>query len=155
MPDTVVTRYFEAFRRRDAAAMAACYADDAHFSDPIFPDLDAAGVRAMWAMLLSRGSDVTVDYTIQSGTPDAADIDWVARYTFSGTGRKVENRVHTRLEIAADRIVRQKDTFDTWRWSRQALGFTGLLLGWSPTLIGKVQAKAARGLESFRARTPC
>ena len=36
-----------------------------------------------------------------------------------------------------------------WRWSRQALGPIGMLLGWSPMVRGKVRAQAARALDQY------
>jgi hypothetical protein len=38
-----------------------------------------------------------------------------------------------------------------WRWTRQALGPVGLLLGWTPWLAGRVRSQAAAGLAKFRA----
>ena len=49
-------------------------------------------------------------------------------------------------------IASQRDRFDFWRWSRQALGAPGLLLGWSPMLKKKVRATAAANLQAFLAR---
>ena len=48
-------------------------------------------------------------------------------------------------------IVEHRDRFDFWRWSRQALGAPGLLLGWTPMLRNKVRAQAATKLALFRA----
>jgi hypothetical protein len=48
--------------------------------------------------------------------------------------------------------LRQRDTYDFWSWSRQALGLPGLLLGWSGFLRTKVRAQAAAGLEQFLRR---
>jgi ketosteroid isomerase-like protein len=149
---SVVTRFYDAFTARDPAAMGACYADTATFSDPVFPDLDAAGVRAMWTMLLSRGSDLALTYEIVEETNEAARIKWIARYTMSSTGHRVENHVETLMDLKDDRIVRQVDDFVFWRWAKQALGWRGRLLGWAPTLRGKVQTQAARGLAAFRGR---
>jgi hypothetical protein len=149
---SVVTRFYEAFKARDPATMGACYADTATFSDPIFPDLDAAGVRAMWSMLLSRGSELALTYEILEETPTSARIKWIAHYTMSSTGHQVENHVETAMGIANDRIVTQVDDFVFWRWAKQALGWRGRLLGWAPTLRGKVQAQAAKGLTAFRTR---
>ncbi len=156
---SVVARFYDAFSARDAAAMGACYADTATFSDPVFPDLDADGVRAMWTMLLSRGSDLMLTYEIVEETGEAARIRgeaarirWIARYTMSSTGHKVENHVETLMDLKDDRIVRQVDDFVFWRWAKQALGWRGRLLGWAPTLRGKVQAQAGKGLATFRAR---
>ena len=41
----LIGRFYDALGRRDASEMVACYAPDATFSDPVFPELDAAGVH--------------------------------------------------------------------------------------------------------------
>jgi len=51
-------------------------------------------------------------------------------------------------------IATQRDRFDFWAWSRQALGAPGLLLGWTPMLKNKVRAGAAKNLAAYMARTP-
>ena len=43
------------------------------------------------------------------------------------------------------------DSFDLWRWSRQALGTKGLLLGWTPLVRNAVRAQALKGLRAFQA----
>ena len=35
----LIERFYAAFAAGDGEAMAACYAPDAHFADPVFPDL--------------------------------------------------------------------------------------------------------------------
>ena len=50
-------------------------------------------------------------------------------------------------------ITRQRDRFDFWAWSRQALGMPGLLLGWTPFLRHKVQRQAAANLQKFLTRS--
>ena len=56
----LIARFYAALDRRDAEAMIACYHPKATFSDPVFPQLDAAGVAAMWRMLCERGKDLRV-----------------------------------------------------------------------------------------------
>jgi hypothetical protein len=53
------------------------------------------------------------------------------------------------MTLAAGKIIRQVDSFSLWRWSRQALGTRGLLLGWTPIVKNKVQAQAANSLRQF------
>lgn len=144
----LVTRFYEAFARRDWAAMAACYHPDVHFSDEVF-DLHGADAGNMWRMLLTNGRDLTVEYSGVSADAATGQAHWDARYTFSATGRKVLNRIDARFEFRDGLIVRHVDRFDFWRWSRQALGMPGWLLGWSGVLQGKVRAKAAAGLAAF------
>lgn len=147
----VAERFYSAFARRDAEAMAACYADDASFSDPAFPDLQGEAVRDMWRMLCARGKDLRVEHAVTEATAERARVEWQAWYSFSGTGRKVHNRIDAELEVRDGRIVRHRDAFDFPRWARQALGPVGLMLGWTPFLQRKVQAQAALALERFRA----
>ena len=56
-----------------------------------------------------------------------------------------------RFEFRDEKIIRHRDSFDFWKWSRQALGLPGLLLGWSPYLRAKVARTAAKSLERFAA----
>jgi hypothetical protein len=75
---------------------------------------------------------------------------WDAHYTFSATGRAVHNAIDAQFTLRDGLIVRHVDRFDFWRWSRQALGVPGWLLGWTPLLKAKVRAQAAKGLAAFR-----
>lgn len=142
----IITGFHEAFARRDPQAMGACYHPAARFSDPVFPDLDAAGVRAMWTMLLTSGTDLRTAFTVLDETDTEGHCRWEAWYTFSRTGRPVHNVVASAFRFEDGLIVRQVDTFPFWRWSRQALGTSGLLLGWTPWLHARVQRIAAAGL---------
>lgn len=71
------------------------------------------------------------------------------RYTFSATGRPVHNVVDATFELRDGLIVTHVDEFDFWRWSRQALGPIGVLLGWSSVVRRKVQATARRSLDDY------
>ncbi len=144
---SVIGRFYTAFGQRDWSAMGACYADDARFSDPVFPELDVAGVRAMWKMLLTSGSDLRITFKISEESDESAVCEWEAFYTFSRTGKKVHNVIRSEFELREGLIHRQRDHFDFWRWSRQALGPSGLLLGWSPLVKNKVRGIAAAGLK--------
>lgn len=143
----VLDRFYSAFATRDWAAMGACYADDARFSDPVFPDLDAAGVRAMWRMLLTSGTDLQVSYRVEAESRTTGLCQWEAHYTFSRTDRNVHNIIRSEFELREGLIVRQRDHFYFWRWSRQALGTTGVLWGWSPLVRNKVRATAEAALK--------
>ena len=135
--------------------MAACYQPDATFSDPVF-ELRGAEVGAMWRMLCSRAHDLRVEASGIVVDGDDGRADWQAWYTFSSTGRPVHNIVHSRFRLADGLIASQVDAFAFWRWSRQALGPVGLMLGWTPLVRDKVRAEARASLERFLAteRTP-
>ncbi len=140
------TRFYEAFVRGDHAAMGACYHPEARFSDPVFPDLDAAQARALWRMLLSRSTDLRVRFAVLQEWAGGAEVEWQAWYTFSASGRPVHNRIRARMVFRDGLIIRHHDHFPFWRWARQALGTKGLLLGWTPFVRGKVRRMAAASL---------
>ncbi len=138
--------FYTAFAQRDWSTMGACYSEEASFSDPVFGDLGAKEVRAMWKMLLSSGTDLRVTFRVLEESPDNGSCVWEARYTFSRTGRPVHNIIRSEFGFRDGLIYRQRDHFDFWRWSRQALGVSGLLLGWSPVVRNTVRASASSAL---------
>lgn len=146
----LINRFYEAFARRDGAAMAACYHPEARFSDPAFPDLRGAQIGAMWTMLCERAQDFSLTFRDVQADAERGSAHWEAKYLFSKTGRHVHNIIEAEFSFKDGLIVAHDDRFDFWRWSRQALGPAGLLLGWSGFLRAKVQAEAAKGLAIFQ-----
>jgi hypothetical protein len=85
------------------------------------------------------------------GHQQRGKVRWIARYTFTKTGRPVENHVASEFEFKDGKILRQVDRFPFWRWSHMALGLPGTLLGWSSVIRNAVRREAARSLAAFRA----
>ena len=131
--------------------MAACYAPDARFSDPVFPDLKGQEPGAMWRMLTRRADDLKLELLEHEADGDRGSARWVAHYTFTQTGRPVRNDVRASFRFAQGLIAEHRDDFDFHRWSRQALGAPGLLLGWTPILRASVRRRARAGLGEFMA----
>jgi ketosteroid isomerase-like protein len=152
--ETVIRSFYDAFARRDAESMIACYADDVVFTDPVFPRLRGDEAKAMWRMLCGRARDLAITCGEARADDSHGEARWEARYLFTQTGRRVHNVVHARFELREGRIVRHVDDFDLWRWTRMALGPTGLLLGWSPMVRKRVQDQAAASLEAFVRASP-
>jgi len=142
---------YEALDRRDGDAMAACYAPDATFDDPAFPGLSGEQPGNMWRMLCERATDLSVELREHEADEQTGSAHWVATYTFAQTGRQVVNDVHSSFRFRDGLIVAQRDEFSFHRWSRQALGLPGLLLGWTPLLRRATQRKASAGLDAFTA----
>ena len=145
---SILEGYFAAFAARDGASMADCYHPAARFHDPVF-DLDGERIGAMWRMLCSRGTDLRIASSNLNATIDHGSANWQAWYTFSASGRPVHNNVHSEFRFLDGKIVDQVDRFSFWRWSRQALGPAGLLLGWTPLLQRKVRVSAGRALQAY------
>ncbi|GLK87711.1 nuclear transport factor 2 family protein [Pseudomonas turukhanskensis] len=147
----LITRFYQAFQRQDAEAMAACYADDVHFSDPVFPSLKGSEAGDMWRMLTSRAQNFSLAFSNVQANDQTGSAHWVATYLFSGTGRMVVNRIQASFVFRDGKIVEHHDRFDLWKWSAQALGAKGALLGWTPLVQGAIRKQAAKGLAAYRA----
>src|SRR5215204_2263866 len=149
--DELVERFYGAFARGDGDAMAACYAPGAHFSDPVFTDLRGEEPGAMWRMLTGRADDLRVDLLEHEADGETGSARWRARYTCTQTGRPVVNDVRATFRFRDGLIAEHRDEFGFHRWSRQALGPTGLLLGWTPVLRSATRKRARAGLDEFMA----
>jgi len=151
----LLNRFYGAFAALDADTMAACYAPEARFQDEVFTLAGTDEIAAMWKMLCAATRAKGMDaWSLQFSDVVADDrqgqAHWEAHYRFSATGRMVHNRIDARFAFRDGLIVEHRDHFDFWSWSRQALGAPGWLLGWSPALRRKVQARAAANLTAFR-----
>lgn len=105
-------------------------------------------------MLTSAGSDLQVTHKNVQADGARGSAHWEARYTFSRTKRPVHNILEAEFRFRDGKIVWHRDTFDFWRWSRMALGPTGLLLGWTPIVRDQVRKTASANLEKFVAAHP-
>ena len=148
----LIERFYEAFARLDGDSMAACYAPDARFSDPVFTDLKGEEPGAMWRMLVGRARDLEVRLSEYEATDDRGTAHWLADYTFS-TGRRVHNDVRAAFRFEHGLITDHRDSFSFYAWARQALGPVGLALGWTPVIQAKVRRQARAGLDEYLSRT--
>ena len=148
----LLDRFYAAFGRNDGDTMAACYTADATFSDPVFTDLRGREPGAMWRMLTGRSTDLSVELVDRSATGETGSAHWIARYPFGAKKRLVVNHVESTFRFRDGLIAEQHDTFDLYRWTRQALGPVGVFLGWTPIVQGGMRRKARAGLDQFLAQ---
>lgn len=143
----LIERFYAAFDLRDGTEMEACYAPDVHFSDPVFPELRGPRAGAMWQMLTESSNDLRVELLDHEADERSGSARWRAHYTFTTTGRPVVNDVSASFRFNDGLIDEHHDEFNFHRWARQALGTSGLLLGWTPMMRSAVRRKAAERLE--------
>ncbi|MBE9598833.1 nuclear transport factor 2 family protein [Pedobacter sp. MC2016-24] len=147
--EALINHFYTCFQRKDVKGMQDCYADKAVFSDPVFQNLNAPEVRSMWAMLLASGKDMRIEFkNIIAGQQDGT-AEWDAYYTFSSTGNKVLNKIKATFVLENGKIIAHQDHFDFYTWAKQALGLTGLLLGWTSFLKNKIRTKARKNLDNY------
>lgn len=147
--EKLIHDFYKAFQRNDYRIMQESYHPEATFSDPVFGNLDSAEVKAMWQMLLTQAKDLQITFGEILANEQGGSCRWDARYTFSGTGRKVHNQIKSTFTFKDGKIYEQDDNFNFWRWSSMALGGPGLVMGWSPYLLHAVQKKVRGRLEKF------
>jgi limonene-1,2-epoxide hydrolase len=147
----LIAGFYAAFAEGDHDTMERAYADDAAFSDPVFPELTADQVRAMWRMFCTSGNEIDITSSNIEADDSRGSAHWEAVYKFPGTGRRVHNVISASFEFEDGRITRHEDSFDLYKWTRMALGPIGVALGWSPIVRNKVRGQAAAQLRRFQA----
>jgi ketosteroid isomerase-like protein len=138
----LVVRFYTAFQQLDYKTMQNCYHENAVFFDPVFQDLNAYELRNMWEMLCRQAKDFNLKFSDVHADDEYGGCKWTATYTFSRTNRKVINQVKSYFKFHEGKIVEHTDDFDLWKWSRQALGIKGWVLGWSEFLQKRVRTSA-------------
>ena len=138
----LIDTFYEAFARRDADAMNACYHPEVEFSDPAFGELQGDEARAMWTMLCKRGKDLKIEHRDVAADATTGSAHWEARYTFAASGKPVHNVVEARFTFEDGLIRTHTDVFDFSRWASQALGIPGKLLGRTAFFQSAFQRKA-------------
>ena len=153
--EQLITRFYSAFKRCDSAAMNDCYSNDVLFSDPVFGMLDAKQVRKMWEMLCKNAKSLEIQFSnIQDIGDDYYTCDWTATYIYSGTGRKVINNIKAYMRLSEGKIIEHSDGFSLNKWSRQALGPVGWLLGWNGFFQRKIRKMAQNSLRTYLEKNP-
>jgi ketosteroid isomerase-like protein len=141
----LITKFYDSFAKGDIERMIDCYHDDIVFQDPAFGTLKGEMAKNMWRMLLSRREATTnITYSNVQETSEGGTSQWVASYIYGPKKRKIVNLVSAQMVISEGKITIHTDTFDMWKWTSQALGTTGYLLGWSSFFKGKIQQKLNR-----------
>jgi ketosteroid isomerase-like protein len=146
----LIDRLYAALDAADGETMASLYAPDAVFSDPAFGELRGEEAGDMWRMLCAQAKDLTVAVSDVEADDASGSASWVAHYTFSATGRPVENRVSAEFRFRDGKIAEHRDSFSMWRWSRQALGPAAIALGSNPVGQALVRRRARGQLADWR-----
>jgi ketosteroid isomerase-like protein len=147
--EELIHTFYSAFQTKDYQTMQHCYSDEAYFTDPIFKKINSEQVRAMWKMFCLKSKDLSIEYKHVKCNEYFGTAEWSAIYSFSKSGRQVTNHIKSHFIFENGKICKQVDTFNFYRWSRQALGLTGILFGWSSLLKNKIRYSAKQSLLTF------
>ena len=147
--DTIL-KFYTAFSNGDAAQMCECYHANIKFSDPVFGLLKGNDVCKMWKMLLEKSKgNIKIDVSEIKADDYKGSARWVATYNFSKTNRKVVNSIYAQFQFKEGLIIKHTDDFDIWKWSKQAFGLKGILLGWTGFMQKRIQKQALSALNKY------
>jgi len=146
----LLQKFYNSFSAGDAREMIASYHEDIVFHDPAFGTLKGSRAKAMWEMLLSKkDANASINYEILEVDDKRAKVFWTAQYKYGPKKRNVVNKVTANFEFKDGKIIKHTDDFNLWAWSKQALGASGYLLGWSPYMRNQIQKKTGQLLNSY------
>ena len=151
----LIETFYTAFDKLDAETMVSCYHDAIIFEDPAFGVLKGEKAKNMWRMLCNsqKGKDFKIDFSHINATNNEGSAHWNAYYTFSKTGRKVHNSIDAKFEFKDGKIIKHTDVFNLHKWSKQAFGFKGLLIGGTSFFKKKLNAQTNALLTKFEKNT--
>lgn len=146
----LVESFYKAFAAGNTEAMVDCYHSNIQFQDPAFGVLKNEDAKNMWRMLIERSKgQIKILYSNISANENTGRANWTAEYMFTQTGRKVINVITAEFEFADGKIIRHTDTFDLYKWSKQALGLKGHLLGWTSFMRKQIQQQSGKLLKNY------
>ena len=136
----LIENFYTAFSNGDANGMTNCYDSNVVFEDPAFGRLENGKPAKMWEMLMSRKKETTtLVFSNIEANETTGKANWTATYEYGPKNRKVVNNVTANFKFKDGKIIEHIDTFDLWKWTKQALGLPGVLLGWSSFMKNKIQ----------------
>lgn len=148
--EQLISKFYTAFANADAKTMCECYHPNIQFQDPAFGVLKGNEVCQMWDMLIKNGKgNIKIEFSDIKAEDYSGAAKWIATYHFSKTNRKVINVIQAQFQFQDNFIINHTDNFDIWKWSQQALGLKGLLLGWTSFMKNQIQKQALASLKNY------
>ena len=145
-----IKKFYTSFSNGNVNEMLECYHKDIVFQDPVFGELKGERAFKMWEMLLSqKKEDTIISFNTIEATNETGKVNWVAKYLYGEKKRKVINNVSARFKFKDGKIIEHFDTFNLWKWTKQALGISGFLIGWTPFMKNKIQQTTNNKLDDF------
>ncbi len=150
----IIEEFYAGFASGHVETMVSCYHRDIVFHDPAFGTLHGKDVSDMWHMLIEKSKGhLEIEFSDVKANETSGSAQWIATYVFSKTNRTVVNQIHATFEFKDGLIIRHNDHFDIWKWGAQALGLSGLLLGWTGFMQRKIRQQALQSLRAYQSKS--
>ncbi len=148
--EELILKFYQSFASNNVERMLECYHENIVFHDPAFGTLKAEKAKSMWKMLLSKNdNNLKINFNSIEANELTGKANWIAEYNYGPGNRKVVNKISATFKFLDGEIIEHKDSFNLWSWTKQALGTSGYLLGWSSFMRNKIQTKTNIALTKF------
>src|SRR5262245_7902070 len=137
--NSLIERLYSALNRHDHETMASCYQDSATFRDIAFDLSGRTQIHAMWHMICV--TDIRASFVVLNSTATSALVKLTDEYTFTDTGRRVRNEIHSQFQFVGGLIAEHVDDCDPHLWAAMAFGRT---LGFVPGRVRLLRSLKAR-----------
>lgn len=148
--EDMIVKFYNAFANANVEKMCEWYHPNVQFYDSAFGYLNGNEVFQMWKMLMERSKgNLKIDFSEIKANEHLGSARWIATYRFSKTNRNVVNTIAAKFLFKDGLIIKHTDDFDFWKWSKQAFGIKGILLGWTSFMQNKIQQQARMRLKKY------
>lgn len=140
--------FFTAFAKKDLDTMLACYHKNVVYDDVGFGKQKGKNAKAVWRFLIQTvGKKSVITFSNIQTSATTGQANWAVTYYFGK--RKITNNITAIFRFQDGKIIYHKDKYSLWKWSRQAFGSVGYLVGWSPVFRGLIRWQMQRSLRKF------
>lgn len=146
----IINKFYTSFSNGNVKGMLECYHKDIVFQDAVFGKLEGERAFKMWEMLLSKKKQNTIiTFNNVEATAEKGKANWVVKYEYGAKKRKVINKVQANFKFKDSKIIEHLDDFNLWKWTQQAIGPAGYLMGWTTYMKNKIQKTTKSKLDRF------
>ena len=117
----LIDRLYRSLASHDHEAMAACYHEDARFKDIAFDLHGRDKIHDMWKFVTRPEPGLTVTFEIVRADDESVEARLVDHYTFTETGRKVDNAITSTFRFKDRLIIDHRDECDPVTWANMAM----------------------------------
>ncbi len=140
--------FFTAFAKKDLDAMLDCYHKNVVYDDVSFGKQQQEKAKAVWRFLIKNvGEKAVITFSNIQTSATSGQANGTITYYFGK--RKITNEITATFHFQDGKIIYHKDEYNLWKWSQQAFGFVGYLIGWSLAFRWLIRWQMQRSLQAF------
>ncbi|MFK7950487.1 MAG: nuclear transport factor 2 family protein [Saprospiraceae bacterium] len=140
--------FFTAFANKDLDTMLDCYHKNVIYDDVGFGKQEGEKAKKVWRFLIQNvDKNAIITFSNIQISASTGQANWTTKYTFGK--RKITNQITATFRFQDGKIIYHKDDYSLWKWSQQAFGLIGFLIGWLPLFRWLIRWQMQRNLQRF------